>query len=437
MLLRRLVKVEPQLFEGMRPQILDAVDGMIVERGRKKNSTMVGAWQRWLHLGGTSPLLLFVRVISDAIQQIFSIMSKTGKDPKFLSGDTTTRASGGSGGSATATTTTPQLSPQPGQNPTVFFLPGLEATPLHDCVICPTVKCPCSRLWTKYEEEMKYIRPSIRSKTPACKIKRPPVRTTMGGDVEALRNGCDVIRRELLEFLLLNKNCGSQYNPFQPFDPKVYTHAISTVKREGTAKVDHERRRHLHQQPQQQPEWSSIYLYHRGILQSNLCKTHFPQTLHILETQCSHRMAGKCGFGSVYFSKLGRNTKVKEHCGPTNLRWRCHLPLIVPAPPRNENRKSHLRVGLANVNEKLVGWEEGKPILFDDSFLHSAVHHGDDVIGENDADDEDAKAYDDVIHINSSSSNSGARIVLIVDFWHPSLSESDRTALGILYPPGS
>jgi hypothetical protein len=31
----------------------------------------------------------------------------------------------------------------------------------------------------------------------------------------------------------------------------------------------------------------------------------------------------------------------------------------------------------------------------------------------------------------------GARIVLIVDFWHPALSEMDRNALGVLYPPGS
>jgi len=152
-------------------------------------------------------------------------------------------------------------------------------------------------------------------------------------------------------------------------------------------------------------------------------------------------MAGKCGFGSVYFSKLGRNTKVKEHCGPTNVRWRCHLPLIVPPPPRNEKRRSRLRVGLANVNENVVGWEEGKPILFDDSFLHSAVHHSDDGIGDDDAVDDDVIGGDiDVVdHINSSSSSkmSGARIVLIVDFWHPSLSESDRTAIGVLYPPGT
>jgi len=126
-------------------------------------------------------------------------------------------------------------------------------------------------------------------------------------------------------------------------------------------------------------------------------------------------MAGECGFGSVYFSKLGRNTKVKEHCGPSNVIWRCQLPLIVPptSPGRNETRRSCLRVGLAVSNEKFVCWEVGKPILFDDSFLHSAVHHGgeDDVA---DADDEyvTSESHDIVDHSNnrSSSSNHGAPI---------------------------
>jgi hypothetical protein len=59
-------------------------------------------------------------------------------------------------------------------------------------------------------------------------------------------------------------------------------------------------------------------------------------------------------------------------------------------------------------------WEEGVPILFDDSFLHSAVHIANDDIGED-----------------------GSRIVLIVDFWHPALSEADRNAISVLYPPGS
>jgi len=432
MLLRRLVKLEPQLFGGMRPEILDAVDCIISGGRRRNNSMMVEGRQRWLHImgGPSQPLLSFIRIISDTLQQLFSIMSKRGRNMIV---------SGGRSGSAIATTT-PQLSPRPGQNPTVFFLPGLEATPLHDCITRPSINCPCSRLWKKYEEELTHIQPSIRSKTPVSKTKCPPVRTTIGGDIEALKNGCDVIRRELLDFLLLNGSGGNREDPFQPFDPKVYTHASGIVSRDGMAKVDDERRRNQHQLHRHQPEWSSIYLYHRGILQSNLCRKHFPQTLHILETQ-SHRMAGKCGFGSVYFSKLGRNTKVKEHCGPTNVRWRCHLPLIVPPPPRNEKRRSRLRVGLANVNENVVGWEEGKPILFDDSFLHSAVHHSDDGIGDDDAVDDDVIGGDiDVVdHINSSSSSkmSGARIVLIVDFWHPSLSESDRTAIGVLYPPGT
>jgi hypothetical protein len=40
-------------------------------------------------------------------------------------------------------------------------------------------------------------------------------------------------------------------------------------------------------------------------------------------------------------------------------------------------RQSCLRVGQVGINEEYVYWKEGKPILFDDSFLHSAVHYHD------------------------------------------------------------
>ena len=85
--------------------------------------------------------------------------------------------------------------------------------------------------------------------------------------------------------------------------------------------------------------------------------------------------------------------------------------------------RSHLKVGLPGVNERCTEWEEGVPILFDDSFLHSAVHVGDGSNGKK-------------MNSNDDDRWNGARIVLIVDFWHPSLSEADRTALGVLYPPG-
>ena len=68
---------------------------------------------------------------------------------------------------------------------------------------------------------------------------------------------------------------------------------------------------------------------------------------------------------------------------------------------------------------------EGVPILFDDSFVHSAVHQVEEDGDENASFNDDDDAFD------------GSRIVLIVDFWHPALSEMDRNALGVLYPPGS
>ena len=73
--------------------------------------------------------------------------------------------------------------------------------------------------------------------------------------------------------------------------------------------------------------------------------------------------------------------------GPTNRKLRCHLPLIVP-----EGGLCRLRVG-----DQTVTLEEGKCYLFDDSFEHEAF---------NDADT--------------------PRVVLIIDVWHPDLSEKER-----------
>lgn len=298
------------------------------------------------------------------------------------SSDATMKASGArTSGTLTACAATP-FSPQPGQNPSVFLLPGLEALPWHCANQCHD-KCPCMRLW----------------KTTPPSPKAPPIQTT--GDVEALQKNHPVIRQELLEVLSRHQRSS---DPFTPFDPAVYTTADDQSNGRGN---------------EESPEWSSIYLYHQGRRQVDTCNTHFPRTTQILETQCPHLMAGKCGLGSVYISKLENNTKVKEHCGPTNVRWRCHLPLVVP-----NSTQSCLRVGVPGVNERRSGWAEGVPLLFDDSFRHSAVHHG-------------AAPADDDESGTARAGTGGARVVLIVDFWHPALSEADRTALGVLYPPGS
>jgi len=266
------------------------------------------------------------------------------------------------------------LSPQELQYPTVFFLKKLEAIPFHNIEKCTKQHCPCIRLWNELP-----LPPNA-----------PPVKLT--GDIQALKTSFGVIRDELLSAIQTNTAT------FQPFDEAVYKHTNGLKQQQ--------------QQQQEQAEWSSIYLYRQGVKQVETCEKYFPITTNILETMCPHRMGG-CGFGSVYFSKLKKNTKVVEHCGPTNVRLRCHLPLTVPS----KTSGSYLRVG-----ERCVSWEEGDPILFDDSFLHSAIYAGCDDSGDS---------------TRSRIDPSGDRIVLIVDFWHPSLSAADRTALGVLYPPGS
>ena len=352
-LLRKLVKLEPDLFAGMRPAVWSTIEDMEREF-EYQNITQTGL------------LYLCTRLIRRCSLWWHKIGIAY------------------SAARAASCSSIP-LSPQQGQDPTVFFLPGLEAVPFHVAKQCQD-KCPCMHLWKS---------------TPISNKKSAPIPVT--GDIEVLHTNYNTIRKELLDYL-----SNQQSNAFEPFDPNVYTSA--TGQKNNT-------------QNNKQPEWSSIYLYHQGIRQSDVCSQYFPQTTQILEAKCPHIMAGKCGFGSIYFSKLERNTKVKEHCGPTNIQWRCHLPLIVPKSKSTGEGGSCLCVGLPGVNEMRVGWKEGMPILFDDSFLHSAVHYGNDGEGT---------GFD-----SSETDVSGARIVLIIDFWHPSLSESDRTALGVLYPPDS
>lgn len=332
--LRRLMQLEPELFRDMRSEIWEEVARIEQRFGSKSN-----------HHNTSLPSLLKQLLKSfKRIRQLFAPANshQTAYGQEII-----------------------PLSPQEGQDPTVFFLQRLEALPLHNIETCAKQHCPCIRLWKEL--------PSPPN--------APPVKLT--GDIQALKKSFSVIREEL--FSAIQTNTAT----FRPFDDAVY-------QKEK-------------QQEQQQAEWSSIYLFRQGIKQTHTCRTYFPITTNILETMCPHRMGG-CGFGSVYFSKLKQNTKVVEHCGPTNVRLRCHLPLNVP----NNTSGSCLRVG-----DHCVSWEEGKPILFDDSFLHSAVHAGFDDSG------------------GGSDQCGGDRIVLIVDFWHPSLSVADRTALGVIYPPGS
>lgn len=92
--------------------------------------------------------------------------------------------------------------------------------------------------------------------------------------------------------------------------------------------------------------------------------------------------------GLVFFAALGPGTHVRPHWGPHNARLRCHLGLVVPPG-------CGLRVG-GETRE----WQEGRALLFDDSFEHEVWNRG-----------------------------TGTRLVLIIDVWHPDLTPAQILAI--------
>lgn len=131
--------------------------------------------------------------------------------------------------------------------------------------------------------------------------------------------------------------------------------------------------------------WTGMFLYGaRGQRNEELC-ARCPQTAAVLAALplCTN-------FGFAMFSGMEPHTHVKAHCGSSNLRLRHHLGLDVPEPAAGR-----LRVG-----DEWRHWSEGKAFAFDDSFEHEVVHEGD-----------------------------RARVVLVVDVWHPGLSPTDVEVL--------
>ena len=94
------------------------------------------------------------------------------------------------------------------------------------------------------------------------------------------------------------------------------------------------------------------------------------------------------------FSLMGPGTHAHAHSGPTNCRLRAHLTLKVGNSKARPKNWSGMRVA-----DKFVSWTEGEVFVFDDSFDH-------EVWNENEE-----------------------RIVLILDLWHPDLTEDQRASL--------
>lgn len=111
-----------------------------------------------------------------------------------------------------------------------------------------------------------------------------------------------------------------------------------------------------------------------------------PQTLEIIRSLPG--LYVDYPWGDAALSLQVSQSQLNAHCSVDNLRLRCHLALEIPDG-------CGIRVG-----SETRSWEEGRGLLFDDSFEHEVW--------------------------NRSASD---RLVLIVDFWHPDLTDAEMRAL--------
>jgi aspartyl/asparaginyl beta-hydroxylase (cupin superfamily) len=141
------------------------------------------------------------------------------------------------------------------------------------------------------------------------------------------------------------------------------------------------------------PDWSSLYLWNGGApVEQNVARC--PRTVEAIALHVPLCRIGRMA-PAVLFSLLKPGARIPPHTGMLNIRYICHLPLIVPPNCR-------LRVG-----ERTAEWQEGKLLAFDDTVEHEA-HNGSDQ----------------------------DRLVLIFDVWNPHLSDEElaviRTMLEIV-----
>jgi aspartate beta-hydroxylase len=125
--------------------------------------------------------------------------------------------------------------------------------------------------------------------------------------------------------------------------------------------------------------WDVFMLYERGRRHDDRLRR-VPTVAEIVER---HRTVRSLA-GLVYFSRLAPHSRVAPHSGPTNMRVRVHLGIDVPP---------HCGI---SVGGTAATWQAGKCIAFDDSFPHEVWNEGD-----------------------------RERIVLVVDTWHPDLSDEE------------
>jgi aspartate beta-hydroxylase len=130
--------------------------------------------------------------------------------------------------------------------------------------------------------------------------------------------------------------------------------------------------------------WQVCMFYEQGRRNDFVCNQ-CPVTSSILDSDPDIRRSA----GLIYLSRTAPHTHIAPHQGSSNQRLRCHLALSIPPGDC-----------AIRVHDTIRQWEEGKCIVFDDTYEHEVWNRT----------EED-------------------RIVLLVDLWHPDLTDLERDAL--------
>jgi len=122
-----------------------------------------------------------------------------------------------------------------------------------------------------------------------------------------------------------------------------------------------------------QGEWKVLYFYHNFVRQEETCKS-CPKTAQLIDSIPEFLR------GMVCFSAIEPGTHILPHFGPSNMRLTAHLGLL------------NCKNVEVTVGKETHCYEDGKVIVFDDSFRHEVRHKG-----------------------------NGRRVTLMLDVWHPDL----------------
>ena len=134
------------------------------------------------------------------------------------------------------------------------------------------------------------------------------------------------------------------------------------------------------------PSWEAFFFYRRG-KRFDANHARCPNTSAVLESIELCRIDEQAP--EILFSILKPGSHINAHHGVTNVRLVMHLPLVVPRD-----------CALNLVDRGEHHWQEGRLVMFDDTFLHEAWNRSD-----------------------------RTRMVLLMDCWNPHLSQVEKLAV--------